>query len=192
MIIRNIMNVKNVMFAVGVIALAAPMAQAQTRRSNSIAGGQTATNKSHIYNGAKYGGTYTGKAYGYNPYTYSQGGALILGSDGRIYDPFAEDSGMNSPFYQNGVTISAPVRLSDQIEAVALSGNRVQIAWNGDTHTVSNIKFSLLDRRRKTLQSMIVTDLPAQATFARPSNAAYFRVVITYDDGAVRSLVSAL
>ena len=211
MTIRNFTKITYAALAVAAVALAAPAAQSQTRSSNVTGAKRTSVSSGRIYRSANSNGNsgYYGNSsagylntydpYGYAPYLYgnsgygySQGGALVLGSNGQLYDPFA-GSGSSVPTYsQGGVTVPAPVQSSDRIEAVRLAGNRIRIEWNGDPRPVANIKFSLLDRNRKPLQTAVVTDLPAQADFSLPANAAYYRVAISYGDGAVRYIVTAL
>lgn len=144
------------------------------------------------YNNAPYFYGADPYSYGASGFVYPQGGAIVQGSDGQIYDPFSVDGSVNPYFSQNGVTVAAPFQLSDQIEAVKLSGNRVRIVWSGDPRPVASMKFSLLDSRRNELRTTVVNDLPAEAIFTRPSTAAYYRVVILYGDGATRSIVAAL
>jgi hypothetical protein len=187
-----------------------------------------ATNGANYYgaNGVTYYGngfTFTGNNYGSygdfsgnNPYTYgvnpyfidngapyrNQGGALVLGSDGQLYNPFLGDGAVEPTLNGDGITIPAPVgqenvvqkpaQMSDQIEATRLPGNLVRIQWAGDPRPIASMKFELLDRKRNELRQAVVNDLPAVATFSRPSTAAYYRVTIQYGDGAVRSIVSPL
>ena len=195
------------------IALTASTAGAQNRSSQAVIGRSAPTNNNHVVHhgnayahGGFYGNNYAQHFYSYAPYIYSstpyvyspvgsiysQGGALVLGSNGQLSTLYAVGSSVDPMTGQNGVTNPAPIRTSNRIEAVRLPGNRLQIQWNGDTTPVASLKFSLLDHKRVTLQTTVVTDLPAAATFSLPSNAAYYRVVITYSDGAVRSIVAAL
>jgi len=164
---------------------------------------------------------YNGSFYGYMPYNaYSNGygpipnrynnpgGALVLGSDGQLYNPSLGNNVEEPTVDANGVTIPQPVvpapaatvtsipaqpaQMSDQIEAVRLSGNRIRIEWIGDPRPVETMTFSLLDGNRKALKLAILNGLPARTTFTVPSNAAFYRVVITYTDGATRSIVTPL
>lgn len=191
----KLLNIRTVASAVAAIAFAAPVAQAQTHRPNvSIHLNGSANRGSTVYNGM---GSSAGRIYGSRPYLYDTPGyfypqgVLVLGSNGQIYAA-AIDNGILNPAYQNGANIPAPLQFSDKIEAVRLPDNRVRVQWNGDTRPVASIKFSLLNRKRAVLQTAVVTDLPAAATFARTADAAYYRVMVNYSDGAVRSLVATL
>ena len=218
--IRNINQMKNIALAVAAFALAAPVAQAQGRVYNAVTGRYTTTNNSRISNSVNanlnngfYGNNYLGYLNNYGPYItgsdpyaniydqgvpYRQNGAIILGANGQLYDTTANNGngGIVDPSEEqgnaSGMINVAPTQLNDQIEAVRLSGNRVKIAWAGDPRPVASMKFSLLDRQRNEVRTTVVNDLPAQATFTRPSNAVYYRVVILYGDGATRSLVAPL
>jgi len=217
-------NITNIGIAVAVIAFASPAAHSQGR-INSASGRilnmtsgmarQISANNGVTFNGNNYG-AYGAYLYGNNPYMYgmnpyfydngapyrNQGGALVLGPDGQLYNPFLGDGAPEPTLNVDGVTIPVPVgqenavqnptSLSDQIEAVRLPGNMVRIMWAGDPRPIANMKFALLDRRRNELRQAVVNDLPAEATFSRPSTAAYYRVTITYGDGAVRSIVAPL
>jgi hypothetical protein len=213
--IRIVNPIKNVALAVAVIALGAPMAHSQTRQYNALTGKYTTTINRHIYrnfnpyaNSGYSGNSYMAYLNDYSPSVvgstpsyfnnaaavYPQGGALVLGSDGRIYDPYANNgAGAVDPSYsRNGVTFLVPMKLSDQIETIKLSDNRIRIVWSGDPRPVAKMRFSLLDSKRVVLRNTIVTDIPADAVFTRPSNAVYYRVMITYGDGAMRSIVAPL
>jgi len=225
----TIRNITNVALAVAAIAFAAPMAHAQYggysssfgmynnggyNLLNSYNNGNTfgmynsGYNLLNAYNnGGFYGYTpYNAGAFGVGPYRYNLGGALVMGADGQLYNPFLGNGAAEPTIDADGITIPAPVvpvvpvsvasptpvRMSDQIDAVRLSGNRIRIAWSGDPRPVATMTFSLLDKNRTTLKSTILSDMPAKAVFTLPSKAAYYRVVITYSDGAMRSLVAAL
>lgn len=217
MTIRNMTNITNVALALAAFALAAPAAQSQTRVYNSVTGRYTSNRTSGMYNRVNAnniysGNTYAGYLYGSSPYmlggrpyiynndVYAPGGALVMGADGQLYNPFLDNGAVEPTVNADGVTIPVPVaqnpalqnpmQLSDQIEAVRLPGNRVRIVWSGDPRPIASMRFSLLDSKRVVLKSVVVTDLPAEAIFTRPSNAAYYRVMITYGDGAVRSIVA--
>jgi len=224
MTIRNMTNITNVGLAVAVIALASPAAHSQGR-INSASGRilnmtsgmarQIQATNGITFNGNNYG-AYGAYLYGNNPYMYglnpsfydngvpyrNQGGALVLGADGQLYNPFLGNGAPEPTLNANGVTIPAPVgqenavqspvSLSDQIEAVRLPGNQVRIMWAGDPRPIASMKFALLDRKRNELRQAVVNGLPAEATFSRPSTAAYYRVTILYGDGAVRSIVAPL
>jgi hypothetical protein len=222
MTIRNLTNITNVGLAVAVIALASPVAHSQGRinsgsgrilnMTSGMARQVQATNGFTFY-GNDYGAynpyIYGNSLYGANPYFYdngapyrNQGGALVLGTDGQLYNPFLGDGAPEPTISSDGVTIPAPVgqenavqnpvQLSDQIDATRLPGNMVHITWSGDPRPIASMKFELLDRNRNELRQAVVNDLPAEATFTRPSTAAYYRVTILYGDGAVRSIVSPL
>lgn len=146
-----------------------------------------------------------GGVYGYGaPYGYRTPGAVVLDANGRLFDttpnPYNGEDLVNPLANQNqdnqaeqGGVLSAPTaQLNDQIMATRLSGNRVKLAWAGDPRPIARMQFSLLDSRRNEVRNTVVTGLPAQAIFTRPSNAVYYRVVITYGDGAVRTLISSL
>jgi len=161
-------------------------------------------------NGSFYGyvpsNAYSDNGYGTIPYRYDNpGGALVLGSDGQLYNPSLGNDVEEPTLDANGVTIpqpvvpvpvptfqTAPARMSDQIDAVRLSGNRIRIEWTGDPRPVETMTFSLLDGNRKALKLAILNGLPARTTFTVPSNAAFYRVVITYTDGATRSILTPL
>ena len=190
----TIRNITNVALAVAAIAFAAPMAHAQNGGYNP-------------YNGTFYGyNPYSPNAYGIGPYRYNPGGALVLGANGQLYNPFLGNGGAEPTLNVDGISVPAPVvpivsvpvaeptptRMSDQIDMVRLSSNRIRIKWSGDPRPIATMTFSLLDKNRIALKSTMLSDMPAQAVFTVPSNAAYYRVVITYNDGAMRSLVSAL
>jgi hypothetical protein len=164
-----------------------------------------AYNNNSFYGYVPYN-AYGDNGYGVSPYRYNNpGGALVLGSDGQLYNPFLNNGGPEPTVDADGITIpapvvpipvpsvqSSPILMSDQIDAVRLSGNRVRIEWTGDPRPVAAMTFSLLDKNRTALKLTIINGLPAQAVFAVPSKAAYYRVVITYSDGAMRSIVSPL
>ncbi len=213
MTLRNVTPITNVALAVAVIALAAPMAQSQSR-----AGRVTPHINSGMFNQvySNNNGSMAGALYGYTPFTfganshrnnntgvfYAPGGALVLGSDGQLYNPFLNNGAVEPTYRADGVTIPAPVaqnkavsnplQLSDQIDAVQLPGNMVRIAWSGDQGPVARMQFSLLSSNRTVLRNSVVTALPAEAIFSRPATAKYYRVIITYGDGAVRSIVAPL
>ena len=224
MTIRNLTNITSVGLAVAVIAMASPTAHSQGR-INSASGRilnmtsgmarQIQATNGITFNGNNYG-AYGAYLYGNNPYLYgmnpnfynngvpyrNQGGALVLGTDGQLYNPFLGDGAVEPTVNADGVVIPAPVgqeqavqnpvSLSDSIEAVRLPGNLVRIMWAGDPRPIASMKFALLDRRRNELRQAVVNGLPAEATFSRPSTAAYYRVTILYGDGAVRSIVAPL
>ena len=213
--IRIVNLIKNVALACAAIALGAPMAHSQTRQYNAVTGKYTTTSSGHIYrhsnpyaNSGYSGNSYMAFLNDYSPFVmgstpsyfnnaaavYPQGGALVLGSDGQIYAPYVNNgTGAIEPSNsRNGVTIAMPLKLSDQIETIKLSDNRIRIVWSGDPRPVANMRFSLLDSKRVVLRNAVVTDLPAEAVFTRPSNAVYYRVMITYGDGAMRSIVAPL
>jgi hypothetical protein len=229
MTIRNMTNITSVALAVAVIGMAAPNAHAQQRVYNGATGIYTYNNTNsgmynstigmynngynlldNYYNNGRFYGYYPYNAYsnGYGPMPYrynNPGGALVMGSDGQLYNPSLGNDAMEPTVNMNGVTIPepvvptpvavvapAPIQMSDQIDAVRLSGNRVRIEWIGDPRPVETMTFSLLDRNRTALKLAILNSLPARAVFTVPSNAAYYRVVITYNDGAVRSIVTPL
>jgi len=194
----TIRNITNVALAVAAIAFAAPMAHAQNGGYNLL----DAYNNSSRFYGYN---PYSPYAYGIGPYRYNPGGTLVLGADGQLYNPSLGNGAVEPTIDADGITIPepvvpalvpavppAPIRTSDEIDAVRLSGNRIRIAWSGDPRPVATMTFSLLDKNRTALKSTILSDLPAQAVFTLPSKAAYYRVVITYNDGAMRSLVTAL
>jgi hypothetical protein len=231
----TIRNFTNVALAVAAIAFAAPMAHAQNGMYSSSLGmyNNGGYNLLNSYNNGSTFGMYNnggaynllnaygniGSFYGYAPIYpgafgvgpyYNRydnpGGALVLGSDGQLYNPFLGNGATEPTLDADGITIPAPVvpvvpvsvaeptpvRMSDQIDMVRLSGNRIRIKWSGDPRPIATMTFSLLDRNRAALKSTMLSDMPAQAVFTVPSNAAYYRVVITYNDGAMRSLVTAL
>jgi len=224
MAIRNLTNITRIGLAAAAIAMASPAAHSQGRinsasgrilnMTSGMARQVRATNGS-TFNGNNYG-AYGAFLYGNNPYLYgmnpnfynngapyrNQGGALVLGPDGQLYNPFLGDGAVEPTVNAGGVVIPAPVgqelavqnpvSLSDSIEAVRLPGNMVRIMWAGDPRPIASMKFALLDRRRNELRQTVVSDLPAEATFSRPSTAAYYRVTILYGDGAVRSIVAPL
>jgi len=229
MTIRNFTTITNVALAVAVIALAAPMADAQSGGYGAAFsmvnnGGYNllnAYNRGFSFGMVNNGGynllnsyNNSGSFYGYTPYSpYAFGigayrynpGALVLGADGQLYNPSLGNGATEPTINADGITVPAPLvpalvpvapttsrRTSEQIDAVRLSGNRVRIEWTGDPRSVATMTFSLLDKNRAALKSTIMSDMPAQAVFTLPSNAAYYRVVINYSDGAVRSLVTAL
>jgi len=156
------------------------------------------------YNGYVPYNAYSDNGYGTIPYRYNNpGGALVMGSDGQLYNPSLGNDAVEPTVDADGVTIpqpvvpvptvrTAPARTSDQIDAVRLSGNRIRIEWTGDPRPVETMTFSLLDRNRTALKLAILNGLPARTTFTVPSNAAFYRVVITYTDGATRSIVTPL
>jgi len=231
MTIRNLTNITSVGLAVAVIALTSAVAHSQGRinsgsgrilnmtsgmaRQVQATNGVTYYGSGVTYSGNNYG-TYGDYLYGSNPYIYgqnpyfydngapyrNQGGALVLGSDGQLYNPFLGDGAVEPTLNADGITIPAPVgqedavqhpaQMSDQIEATRLPGNQVRIQWAGDPRPIASMKFELLDRKRNELRQAVVNGLPAEATFTRPSTAAYYRVTIQYGDGAVRSIVSPL
>jgi hypothetical protein len=230
MTIRNITNITNVALAVAAIAFAAPMAHAQYGGYSSSIGmyNNGGYNLLNSYNNGNTFGMYnsgynllnaynnSGSFYGYTPYNagafgvgayrYNSGGALVMGADGELYNPFLGNGAAEPTIDADGIIIPAPVvpvvpvsvaeptpvRMSDQIDTVRLSGNRIRIEWSGDPRPVATMTFSLLDKNRTALKSTIMNGLPAQAVFTVPPKAAYYRVVITYNDGAMRSLVTAL
>lgn len=203
-------NIKNFVPSVAAwaaIVLVASTAGAQNRSSQAVTNNNHVVHHRNAYvhrsfygnNDAEYFYSYAPYIYGSTPYVpspagsiYSQGGALVVGSNGQISTLYSGGGSVDPMTGQKGAANPASVRTSDRIEAVRLPGNRLQIQWNGDTTPIASLKFSLLDHKRVTLQTNVVTDLPAATTFALPSNAAYYRVVITYSDGAVRSIVAAL
>jgi hypothetical protein len=180
------LNIKNVVLAVAAIALGAPAAQAQTHRNIP-----SIPLNSSAHNGAGF--LYRNMPYLYNSpgYFYPQG-AIVLGANGQIYDTTANNGIPDLAYRQNGLTIPARHQLSDKMEAIRLPDNRIEIRWDGDTHSVASMKFSLLNRKRAVLQTAVITDLPSAAIFAPTAGAVYYRVMITYSDGAVRSLVATL
>jgi hypothetical protein len=208
-----IRNMTNIALAVAVFALAAPVAHSQNRVYNGATGRYTPNSTSGMYNQVNanngyFGNNYAGYLFGANPYlfnansVYSLGGALVFGSNGQLYNPFLNNGSLEPTYNVDGVTVPAPIgpggvqqnpiQMSDQIEAVRLSGNRVRIMWSGDPRPVAGMQFSLLNSKRAELRNAMVTSLPAEAVFTRPSTAAYYRVVITYGDGAVRSIIAPL
>ena len=224
MTIRKTTNIASAWLAVAVIASTSTAAHSQGRvnsASGKIANAtrgmarQVNTTNGNTYYGNNYG-AYGAYLYGTSPYLYglnpsfydhsasyrNQGGALVLGSDGQLYNPSLGDGALEPTLNADGVTIPAPVgqetsvqnpmRLSDQIEAVRLPGNRIRIVWTGDPRPIASMKFALLDRKRNEIRQTVVNALPAEATFSRPSTAAYYRVTILYGDGAVRSIVAPL
>ncbi len=199
----KLLNIKNVVLAVAAIALGAPAAQAQTHRNissipmnSSAHRGFTALNRNNTAGTALSNGVsalYFSAPYLYDsPGYFFPQGALVLGTDGQIYDTTTNNGIPDLAYRQNGVTIPARHQLSDKIEAVRLPDNRIEIQWDGDTRSVASLKFSLLNRKRAVLQTAVITDLPSAAIFAPTAGAVYYRVIITYSDGAVRSLVATL
>ncbi len=211
----NIRNMKNLAFAVAALALIAPNAHAQRRNPNGsmvVAPGNVNAyvfGNGYTYKGMNNYGTYSGfpnYSIGY-PYAFNKygginsagaNGSVTVGGNGAVYPGYGSATINNS---NEGITVNegqdnlppvAPVSLSDQIVVSKLSSNRVKIVWDGDPRPVAKMQFALLDSKKTALRSLTITDLPAEATFVRPTTAAYYRVVITYGDGAMRSLISAL
>jgi len=189
--------------------------QARVRGTSQMA--NTLVNNANGYPGPLYGYGYYGYLNNYSPYltgadpysgiydvgspyAYRAPGAVVMGPNGQIADttpyPYdaqgVEDQGVVVPTNQSGTMNVPTTQLNDQIAALRLSGNRVKLAWVGDPRPVSSMTFSLLDSKRNEIRHADVSGLPAQAIFTRPSNAVYYRVSITYGDGAVRSLIGSL
>ncbi len=210
----NARTMKNMVLAVAAIALAAPVAQAQRRNIGVNPALFSGNTNSFVFgNGYTYQGinNFYETYYGASNYSFGNvypfgtyGGVNIGGANGSVtvggngvvtpgYGSIAINSnGFNSYDQQGDLPLTPPVRLSDQIEVKKLSLNRVKIAWDGDPKPIAKMQFALLDIKKNVLKSQTITNTPAEATFVRPSTAAYYRVVITYGDGAMRSLISAL
>lgn len=145
--------------------------------------------------------TYGGYTNGASPLVMlggPYGGPTVVGPNGQAYDPLNNYNygGYNygdprfMAAYNNGGRFLP--RTSDSIDAARLSGNRIDIAWQGEPSVVSRIQIDLMDKNHRILKSKTITALPAEARFARTQKVAYYQVTVEYLDGSTNKITSSI
>ncbi|HZO91613.1 MAG TPA: hypothetical protein VFB38_25045 [Chthonomonadaceae bacterium] len=129
----------------------------------------------------------TNYPYGYGPYP-EEGNfnpANVNPNAAGVYPGYA---------YYNPGTYTAGTnyvpQTSNSIQARLESNNIIHITWQGDTSTVSQISFALLDRNGRVLAQRTITGPPTDIRFRRTSRAAFYRVIVRYANGTTSTVIS--
>jgi len=129
-----------------------------------------------------------------DPYTYygSPGygyqNPALAGGYYQEANPYVADG----RFANAGMAPNMLPRTSDTIEARRESNNTIWIGWQGDTRLVNRISFALLDKNHRQITQRVRTSPPAQIRFTRIKDAAYYRVIVEYANGATNTVISPI
>jgi hypothetical protein len=105
----------------------------------------------------------------------------------------------NAPLFLNGSdTVSgSPLsnivpRNSESFDVDVLKDGQVRISWAGNSDFLNGAFIAFLDKSKKEIWRYRFEQLPLSLTKAPPKEAKYYRMVLTYVNGAVTSMVGPI